>query len=358
MTTPTLPAGSHSAHQAEVGRGHLARIYDLQQALGGRSSAALEIEEDTFRIREGYQDFRVDEAEPASPLRDFHQQPEKSPLELAYFGRTLQLTQLIGHFVSNGVEIPVHYCITGAIILSRSERKFHVWGEPKLENYVLLPKRFVKDPAVLEQFESADLQIKDTVADRAEYTQMRICAVRAALVLTRSLRHSLYQQWRAGDGAEQRRLLVLSGNIFDIPNSELSGNVVAIDPQFYAPWQNSALLEPALKTELYNRSQLLRVSKPGGDDGLAKYMWYVRLRKTKQAVPEFGLLRCMIVAEDEVAASAWADAVSTRLLDERIPVTFPAHDWDRLIFPVKLCQDYLESMIPSRQTVRSYFARD
>jgi hypothetical protein len=259
--------------------------------------------------------------------------------------------------VASGVEIPVHYCITGAIILSRTERKFRVWGQPQLENYVLLPKQFVKDPSILAQFESADLRIKDTGADRAEYTQMRICAVRAALELTRSLRHGLYQQWRAGDGAEQRKLLVLSGNIFDIPNSELSGNVVAIDPQFYAPWQNSALLEPALKTEGFNRSQLLLVSKPG-TDGLAKYMWYVRLRKTKQAIPEFGLLRCMIVAEDEVAASAWADAVSTRLLDERIPVTFPEKDWDRLIFPVKLCQDYLESMIPSRETVRSYFARD
>jgi hypothetical protein len=358
MTTLGPPTASHSAHQAEVGRGHLARIYDLLHALGGRTSAALEIEEDTFRIREGYQDFRIDEAEPAAPLRDFHHQPERSPLELAYFGRTLQLTQLIGHFVSGSVEIPVHYCITGAIILSRTERKFHVWGQPKLENHVLLPKQFVKDPSVLQQFESADLRISDSGADRPEYTQMRISAVRRALELTRNLRHGLYQQWRASDGAEQRRLLVLSGNIFDIPNSELSGNVVAIDPQFYAPWQNSGLLEPALKTEAYNRSQLLRVSKPGTGQDLAKFMWYVRLRKTKQAIPEFGLLRCMIVAEDEVAASAWADAVSTRLLDERIPVTFPEHDWDRLIFPVKLCQDYLESMIPSRETVRSYFARD
>src|SRR5687768_10065674 len=156
MTTAGPTAASHSAHQAEVGRSHLARIYDLLHALGGRTSAALEIEEDTFRIREGYQDFRVDEAEPAAPLRNFHHQPEKSPLELAYFGRTLQLTQLIGHFVSSGVEIPVHYCITGAIILSRSERKFHVWGQPKLESYVLLPKKFVKDQAVLAQFESDD----------------------------------------------------------------------------------------------------------------------------------------------------------------------------------------------------------
>lgn len=358
MSTPDSAVVSHSAHQAEVGRGHLARIYDLLHALGGRTSAAIGTEEENFRIREGYQDFRLDSAEAVAPLHEFHKQPVASGLELAYFARTLQLTQLIGHFVSDGAEIPVHYCITGAIILRRAARRFRVWSEPLLCNHVLLPLRFVKDQAVLEQFRGHDFTIEDSSAERAEYTQMRISAVRQALELTRGLRGQLYGKWRAAEGSDQSKVLVLSGNIFDVPNSDLSQNVVAIETQFYAPWQNSALLEPALKTGLFNRSQLLKVSKPEGGEGLTKYMWYTRLRKTKQAVPEFGLLRCMTLAADDAAAAKRADELTTILLDERIPVTFPAPDWDRLIFPVKLCHDYLESMIPSRETVRSYFARD
>lgn len=358
MAGPESGVASHSAHQAEVGRGHLARIYDLLHALGGRSSAAYGTEEENFRIREGYQDFRLDPAEAVAPLHEFHKQPVQSGIELAYFGRTLQLTQLIGHFVSDGVEIPVHYCITGAIILRREARRFRVWGEPLLRNHVLLPRRYVKDQGVLERFAGLSFSIADSGADRAEYTQMRISAVRQALMLTRGLRGELYSKWRAADGSDLNKVLVLSGNIFDVPNSDLSPNVLAIEPQFYAPWQNSPLLEPALKTELFNRSQLLKVSKPEGGAGLTKYMWYARLRKTRQAVPEFGLLRCMTLAQDDAAAARRADELTTQLLNERIPVTFPAPDWDRLIFPVKLCHDYLESMIPSRETVRSYFARD
>jgi hypothetical protein len=358
MTGPGSGVASHSAHQAEVGRGHLAHIYDLLHALGGRTSAALGTEEGNFRVREGYQDFRLDPAEAVAPLREVARQPAQSSLALSYFARTLQLTQLIGHFVSEGVEIPVHYCITGAIILRREQRRFRVWGEPLLRNHVLLPLRFVKDKSVLAQFGGGDFTIEDTGAERAEYTQMRISAVRQAMELTRRLRSQLYDKWRTTDGSDASQVLVLSGNVFDIASSALSANTLAIDPQFYAPWQNSALLEPALKTEIFNRSQLLRISKPDGGSDLVKYMWFSRLRKTKQAVPEFGLLRCTIIAADDAAAARRADELTTRLLAERIPVTFPEPDWDRLIFPIKLCQDYLESMIPSRETVRSYFARD
>jgi hypothetical protein len=358
MYMPDSAVTSHSAHQAEVGRGHLAQIYDLLRELGGRTSAATGTEEENFRIREGYQDYRLDPTETVAPLREFHKQPVASDLSLAYFARTLQLTQLIGHFVNDGVEIPVHYCITGAIILRRENRRFRVWAEPLLRNHLLLPLRFLKHPEVLERFTGLDFTVEDSHAERAEYTQLRISAVRQALELTRNLRGQLYSKWRNSEGQDQSKTLVLSGNIFDVPNAELSQNVVSIETQFYAPWQNSQLLEPALKTELFNRSQLLRVSKTEAGEGLTKYMWYTRLRKTKQAVPEFGLLRCMIMSTDDASAAKRADELTTRLLDERIPVTYPAADWDRLIFPVKLCHDYLESMIPSRETVRSYFARD
>jgi hypothetical protein len=357
MTTPVSPAASHSGHQAEVSRGHLARIYELLHALGGHTSAAATIEEDNFRIREGYQDYRLDPAEPVASRRDLGRQPADSPLTLTYFARSMHLTQLIGHIYSGGAEIPVHYCITGAIILRREQRRFKIWGEPKLQSSVLLPLSFVRDRSVLEQFRGDSFSIVDTGADREEYTQLRISAVRRALELTRELRGELYGRWKAGDGAQPDRWLVLHGNIFDVPNSELSPNVVAIESQFYAPWQNSALLEPALNTELYHRSQVLRVSKPEGGAGLTKYLWYARLRKTGQSVPEFGLLRCMALADDEKQVGELADRVSTRLLDERIPVTFPEPDWDRLPFPIKLCGDYLESMIPSRETIRSFFAR-
>ena len=38
--------------------------------------------------------------------------------------------------------------------------------------------------------------------------------------------------------------------------------------------------------------------------------------------------------------------------------SFPAEGWDKLIFPMKLCNDFLESMVATRETVKSYFARN
>jgi hypothetical protein len=72
---------------------------------------------------------------------------------------------------------------------------------------------------------------------------------------------------------------------------------------------------------------------------------------------EFGLLRCTFIADNDTDAVERANLFSSRLIEERLPVTFPEQDWDRLIFPIKLCKTYLESLIPTRDAVKSYFAR-
>ena len=96
----------------------------------------------------------------------------------------------------------------------------------------------------------------------------------------------------------------------------------------------------------------------GAQPGDSKYTWFIRLRTSAKADPEFGLLRCAIIAGDDKTAIERCEKFTARVMAERLPVTFPAEGWDKLIFPVKLCRDYLESLIATKETVRSYFARD
>lgn len=340
-------------------RSHLNHIFVLLSELGGRTSPADQIEEHNFRVREGFHHIRLDAVEETAPEVDYSQVPRPENVQLIYFARALQRTQLVGHFYSQGIEVPVHYAITGAIILERHNRKFKVWRRPELHTNVMLPFNFVDKREVLDQFQSdRQVQLIDTGGDRPEYTQLRIAAVRRARELTLELRGKLCSAWGLSDGQDESKYMVLSGTVADIPNKLLGPNFFALARRVYVPWINSQLLEPQLITPPYHRGQMLKTTNTQGDDPMSKYTWFVRLRSSSQADPEFGLVRCTCLADNDADGSEKANQITARLVDERLPVTFPAEGWDKLIFPMKLCNDFLESMVPTRDTVKSYFARN
>ena len=216
----------------------------------------------------------------------------------------------------------------------------------------------MQNKAALASFQGdSTLRLIDSGGSRAEYTQLRIAAVMKALSLTLEHRARLYARWRTHEGADLSQVLVISGNLVDVPNDALTENVLGVDRRVYLPWQNAQLLEPQLRIPVFHRGQLMKVSNTVGSDPMAKYMWFVRLRTSAKADPEFGLANCVCCAPNTPAAASRANAFSARLIDERLPVSFPAEGWDKLIFPLKLCKDYLESLVPTRATVKSYFAR-
>jgi hypothetical protein len=341
----------------EEERNHLHHIFNLLSALGGKTSPVAHLEEELFRIREPYNLYKLDPVEQAHPGIDFQYAPMPTDLHLAYFAREIQRTQLIGHFVHDGYEIPVHYGITGAVVLKRLNRSFNAWHKPKLENCVLLPEQFC-DLKVLDEFRAIPgLNVIDTGGKKPEYTQLRIEALRCARAQTQSLRAGLIDEWKRLEGSDLGQAIVVDGMDVDVRPEDLVSNFVALSDQVYVPWSNSQVIERQLQIGPHQRGQLLKVTRTEGEP-LTKYTWFIRLRSSAKADPEFGLLRCTIIAGSDAEAIERADKFSARVIAERLPVTFPAEGWDKLIFPVKLCRDYLESMIPTKQTVRSYFARD
>lgn len=354
-------AGGHlvgTAATAQAGRSHLTRIFGLLHELGGKTCPAEAIEEDTFRLREGYQNFILEPVEQDPPDTDLLTFTAGSDVNFAFFARTMQRTQLIGHFVHKGIEVPMHYSITGAIILHRENRKMRVWDAPKLSYSVLVPFNFLGRRDVLDKYATdSGIQIVDTGGDRPEYTQLRINAVHKSRELTLSMRAKLCSAWGMSVGQDLHKYLVLSGTVADVPNKLLGPNLVALARRVYVPWQNSQLLETQLTIGAYRRGQVMRLRNTAGDDPMPKYTWFVRMRSGAKADPEFGLLRCTCLADSPAEAIRKADAISARLIEERLPVSYPMEGWDKLIFPLKQCKDYLESLVPTRETVKSYFAR-
>ncbi|MCH7472383.1 hypothetical protein IIA79_05470 [bacterium] len=352
-------AVTHGLAKAKASRSHLARIFEILSALGGTTSPTNLLEEEVYRIREGFHNFRLEPVEQEHPDTDFRSAPRPDDVHLVYFSRVLQRTQLVGHFLHQGREIPLHYSLTGAIILKRVDGKFSVWDKPEVRANVIVPFKFVNDRSVVEGFESdEELKLVDSGGDRQEYTQLRIDAVRKAREVALEMRALLLRRWSEKEGADASQFIVAEGMIADVDNETLTSNFLGLASQVYVPWQNSELLEPQLCIPAYHRGQVMRIVKVEGDDPGAKYTWFVRLRDSAKADPEFGLVRCTCIAKSKKDSIERADSITARIIDERLPVTFPAENWDKLIFPLKLCKDYLESLIPTRDTVKSYFARN
>ncbi len=75
------------------------------------------------------------------------------------------------------------------------------------------------------------------------------------------------------------------------------------------------------------------------------YSWYLRLHENPMESPLFGLVRVEMPAYEETLKHV--DAVSSWLLKERFPMSFPDVRYDRLLYPIRRVEMYLKSRQPS-----------
>ena len=70
--------------------------------------------------------------------------------------------------------------------------------------------------------------------------------------------------------------------------------------------------------------------------------WYLRLRDVEGHDPMFGLVRLEIADAEDVEARA--DEVSRWILAEVAPVALPDARWDRMLYGVRDCEEFLRAV--------------
>jgi hypothetical protein len=75
------------------------------------------------------------------------------------------------------------------------------------------------------------------------------------------------------------------------------------------------------------------------------HSWYLRLRDPAGHDAFWGMVRVEISAR--VDSARVADQVSSWLLAERTPLTLPHARWDRLLYPLHDCEQFLRARVPS-----------
>jgi hypothetical protein len=118
--------------------------------------------------------------------------------------------------------------------------------------------------------------------------------------------------------------------------------VVKSHHTIYAPGDGLSVILALREAE---RSSVFRVERAWGPRVLS---WYLRLREPPSHDPFMGLVRVEVsqTAEMETAGEAVsrrASEVSQWILSERAPLALPDARWDRMVYGIRDCEEYLRA---------------
>jgi hypothetical protein len=78
---------------------------------------------------------------------------------------------------------------------------------------------------------------------------------------------------------------------------------------------------------------------------LAVYSWFLRLHDPAKGSLLYGLLRVETPAAESLLAHV--NALSAWVLEDRVPLSVPDTRYDRLLYPMRDCEQYLRALTPS-----------
>jgi len=81
------------------------------------------------------------------------------------------------------------------------------------------------------------------------------------------------------------------------------------------------------------------------------YSWYLRLRPSEGQDVHFGLIR--VEAAKCARTLDMVDEISRWIMAERSPLSLPDSRWDRMIYPIRDCEQYLKSLAPSMTMIEA-----
>jgi len=271
--------------------------------------------------------------------------------------RTIQIGYIHAVYSDNLVLIPVHFFVVAAVVLEREDRKLKLWKGPLIEQGIFVPKSLIPNQSLLDEFEQSGLAVVDTESSEAgvpaDYYDMRRRALRRAKELRLKVEQKLIAEWRADSGAADN-FLVVDGTLMNMRDERNVDRCVGVSKSFGSRYFEISKHNQIMKMRECQRSWAFRFHDEEADlrTGVReRASWYLRLREKQRGDPEFGLIRVEISKKYIGNASEYAARFSRSLLSERLPTAYPTPRWDKHLYPIRGCETYLSSIMPSIPTI-------
>jgi hypothetical protein len=304
---------------------------------------------------------RANPLEPTNACYPIKYDPKSDSMYCAfrYFEDGRQKTLLLGYIpISVGrrsLVIPVHYCVVSAVILQRIDRKLRLWREAIVVEGICVERSLLANQRIADDFEQSGLRIIDTKAVGGDYHYLRSRALHMAKVLRLHTEDALIESWRTSPEASDA-YLVVDGTLMNFRSADNVERCVAVSKSSTSRYFDLSSHTRIMQMEQYQRSWAFRFKSPQDDASLGgkdRLSWYLRLRTQPGCDVEFGLIRVEISTRHSGKVSELANEISRYLLSESLPTSYPYPRWDRHLFPIRACETYLESIVPTNDTIRA-----
>lgn len=279
--------------------------------------------------------------------------------EFRFFEDGIQRTLYVGHIVTDGAHIPVHYCTVAAVILQRTDKRFHLAGELfERRDMLLVSKANVPRPSSFSILADAGIEVVDTEEASRNFNALCRRAQYRSKRERLELEAKLIERW--SEAFDDDSFLVLDGTLMNLRGRDALTRCIGVSKEILERYFNLAEHKRIFGLRLGERSWVFRFkteeqdARMGGRDRLS---WYLRIRDTKGRHPEFGLLRCELAKKHADRAPELADRLSRSLIAERYPISHPDPRWDRLIYPIRQCEQYLRSRSRPISSIQAAFGR-
>lgn len=161
--------------------------------------------------------------------------------------------------------------------------------------------------------------------------------------LREDLEVSLYEMWLTHPPGDGWLLLDggIPGRLASGPGSNRVAGVIKSHQTRYFRGEDARLV---MSLPVGSRTSVFKTFRKGTLQ--AVYSWYLRLRSADGQDPTFGLVRIEVPENPDTLSMA--DTISGWILAERSPVSLPDSRWDRMLYPIRDCEQYLRSISPSK----------
>ena len=276
--------------------------------------------------------------------------------------RTLQIGHIPVNIGGKDIMLPVHYFIVAAVILERVDRQLRVWEGPIIKQGLLVAESLIRDQGKLNRYrEEEGLTVVSTeptggsALGSDDYYDLKRRALSTAKDQRLAVAQELIKRWRESV-ADDNAFLVVDGTLMNLRDAESERRCVGISKSFTARYFDVPVHNRIMQMRANERSWVFRFHDPAGDDDQRlgardRLSWYLRLRDKTQADPEFGLIRVEVSKAYADEASSFADQFSKWLLSDRLPTAYPSPRWDKHLYPIRACENYLSSIMPSLATI-------
>ena len=315
----------------------LGRIKTFLTESGGEVAAPDHIEEAAFGPHR--QDLRdVTTIHEDGIIQPLGKATDGERVPIRWFMDGVQKSYLVGACDLGETRVAVHYAMVASLIIRFGKDGFRMFGSPRIKEYALLSRHHL----------GFDLPegFTDTGSSSAYFADQRKDAVMAV----RRFRHLQESEhlldWASETGGEES--ILVDGSLSHLPNGVMGAVGLCKD-------NHPIFLPPEIQRRTHSlgygeRSALFTYKNPLGDEITS---WFLRIRHPVGNSSSFGIVRPEVYTGFPVPPKE-VDEVSRAVFHLRNPVAYPRPKWERLIYPIRVCTEFLTHHLPKMNTIKWY----